>query len=133
MSSSVLLVNSVADERDMYVEFLHHSGIPSVDVCEADDAFTIAATARPDVIVTDIVLPRQRDGIALIERLRRDDRTQDVSIIVVTGWVMGQQRETALRAGCDVFLMKPCLPADLLREIRRAFKKSRGAEQGRRR
>ena len=56
----------------------------------------------------------------LIRQLRADARTCGSTIIVVSGRVFPADRIGAERAGCDVFLPKPCLPQTLLSEVRRA-------------
>ena len=73
---------------------------------------------HPDVIVADIMLPGI-SGLELARRLRDDARTKDTAIIVLTGRTFGGDEEQATAAaGCDRFLLKPCLPDDLAFEIR---------------
>jgi CheY-like chemotaxis protein len=112
-----LLVNCFPDERDMYVEYLRFAGFDPVEVCEPAEAFEIATSLLPTVIVTDLALPHGVRGVDLIRRLRSDARTRDAIIIVVTGHVFATERAGALAAGCDVFLAKPCLPQDLAAAI----------------
>jgi CheY-like chemotaxis protein len=115
----VLLVQSHDDSREMYSEYLRHSGLAAIAASNAADALTVAPMA--DVIVTGIRLDGGIDGIELIARLREDARTKHVPIVVLTAFAMQSDRERAERAGCDVFLPKPCLPEDLLREVRRVL------------
>jgi len=58
-------------------------------------------------------------GLELIRQLRADARTRHSTIVVVSGRVSPADRAVAERAGCDVFLPKPCLPDTLLSEVRR--------------
>jgi CheY-like chemotaxis protein len=115
--TSVVLVQPDADDREMYTEYLEHSGVETVAVGTAEDALAVAPNAG--VIVTGILLSGSTNGIELIRRLRTDDRTKRVPIIVLTTCVQPADYARATVAGCDVFLRKPCLPDDLLREIRR--------------
>ena len=69
----VLLVQADADSREMYAEFLRYQGFLPVPVSTARDALTVAPHA--DVIVTGLLLPVDMDGIELIVRLKRDERT----------------------------------------------------------
>jgi two-component system, cell cycle response regulator DivK len=75
------------------------------------------------------MVPTVSDGVEFIRRLRADDHTKHLPILVVTSWAWQTERLRAQDAGCDVFLTKPCLPDELLREIRRvlALGKLRGA------
>jgi CheY-like chemotaxis protein len=59
------------------------------------------------------------DGIEFIGRLKGDERTKANPGDRVDGMRMESDRERSEQAGCDVFLPKPCLPEDLLREVRR--------------
>jgi two-component system cell cycle response regulator DivK len=122
----ILLVQADADNREMYAEFLRFQGLLPVGVATARDGLTVAADA--DVIVTGLRLPEDMDGIAFIARLKGDDRTRQIPIIVLTACALRSDRERAERAGCDVFKPKPCLPDDLLREVRRLLAASEARE-----
>jgi DNA-binding response OmpR family regulator len=111
------------DALVMYAEFLRCRGLTPVPVTNATDALIAAPTA--DLIVTGIRLPGECDGIELITRLRGAEETQHKPIIVVSACAMDSDRARVKRAGCDVFLPKPCLPEELFAEIRRLLATSR--------
>jgi CheY-like chemotaxis protein len=111
----VLLVQADADSREMYSEYLRYQGFLPVPISTARDGLTVAPKA--DVIVTGLLLPGDMDGVEFITRLKRDERTKRIPVIVLTACAWKSDRERAEEAGCDVFLPKPCLPADLLREV----------------
>jgi CheY-like chemotaxis protein len=113
----VLLVQPHGDSLDLYTEYLERQGAHCIPVTSAEDAFN--AAARADVVVTGILLSGSEDGIALTARLRGDDRTRHVPIIVLTACVFENERQRAREAGADAFLGKPCLPSELYDEIRR--------------
>jgi CheY-like chemotaxis protein len=112
-----LLVQPEHDDREMYAEFLHHEGLAAVCMSNARQAMTIAPCA--DVIITGLRLPGEINGVELIARLKSDERTKHIPIVVLTASAWNTDRERAETAGCDVFLSKPCLPHELLRELRR--------------
>lgn len=116
---TVMLVASVQDDREMYAEYLRGSALTVIEVDHTTDAFSRAADA--DVIVTDVRIDRVSDGLYLIRQLRRGDGTKQTPIIVLTAWTFEPDRQGAQRAGCDAFLPKPCLPAELLAQIRRVL------------
>jgi two-component system, cell cycle response regulator DivK len=111
-----MLVQADADSREMYTEFFRYEGFLPVPVSNARDGLTVARKA--DVIVTSLLLPGDIDGIEFIARLKRDERTKRIPLIVLTACAWKSERERAEKAGCDVFLAKPCLPDHLLREVR---------------
>jgi CheY-like chemotaxis protein len=122
----VLLVQPERDDRQMYVEFLDHAGLTTMVASHAIPALSLASSS--DVVVTALLLPGPMDGFALIERLRGDGRTKQIPIIVLTSSAWDTERARAEKAGCDLFLAKPCLPMELLRGIRRVLATSRIAE-----
>jgi two-component system cell cycle response regulator DivK len=113
----VLLIEPHADTRDMYTEFFAHEGIRLTCLPDAHGALRLAAHAA--MVITGILLPGEMDGIALVAALRADSRTRAVPIIVLTACAWKSERVRADQAGCDVFLPKPCLPEELLGEVRR--------------
>ena len=112
-----LLAQPDRDDREMYVEFFHHEGLAAICVSSASEAMPIAPYV--DVIITGLRLHDEINGIELIAWLKHDTRTQTIPIVVLTACAWSTERERAETAGCDVFLTKPCLPCELLRELRR--------------
>ena len=72
-----------------------------------------------DVIITGMRLPGEIDGVDLIALLKHENRTKNIPIVVLTACAWNTERESAEAAGCDLFLSKPCLPCELLRQLRR--------------
>jgi two-component system cell cycle response regulator DivK len=101
----------------MYTEFLQYHGFTVIPVSNTHDALSLAWKA--DIIITGILLSGPFDGIELVRRLRSPGRANGRPIIVLTACAWQSDRARAQEAGCDVFLSKPCLPDELLREVRR--------------
>src|SRR5688500_12258148 len=117
MKNSLQLVHAHRDEREMYAEYLSAQGLP------VNEAGTTHAALPPiqaaAAAITCLLLPGLFDGVELIVRSRRDARTAEKPVVVVTASTFSQQLERARRAGADVLLIKPCLPAVLLGEVQR--------------
>lgn len=111
----VLLVQRDEDCREMYAEFLRHSGFVVLAVGNGYEALPLVADA--DVVVTGILMTGV-DGIELIRRIRHD-YGRNTPIVVLTACAFLADRQRADAAGCDVFLPMPCSPDALLYEIRR--------------
>lgn len=113
----VLLVDDHLDSLDIYALYLRAMGFTPITARTAEDAFARACADRPAVVVADVTLPG-RSGVDLVRQLRADDRTRHAGMIVLTGHGGDELRAAAAAAGCDRFLLKPCLPDELIAGIR---------------
>ena len=120
----VLLVQPSRDDGlEMYTEFLRYHGLAVIPVSDTRDALMLAPQA--DIVVTGMNLDDPMDGVELVSRLRHNDCTRSTPIIVLTACAWPKDRARAEGAGCDVFLPKPCLPNDLLGEVRQLLAATR--------
>lgn len=119
-----LVVDDDADTREMYAFYLNSEGIEVVAAGDYEDAFGKATTLRPDIIATDLGLTNAK-GVELCQRLTEHHVTKTIPIIAVTGRGMPREVLSAFASGCVSVLVKPCLPEDLLSEIRRVLDVSR--------
>jgi CheY-like chemotaxis protein len=67
----------------------------------------------------------QLDGWEATRRLKRDPRTAHIPVLACTGHAFGAPVERAIEVGCDAYVVKPCLPEDLLQHIRRLLARPR--------
>jgi two-component system, cell cycle response regulator DivK len=75
---------------------------------------------RPDAIIMDLSLPTM-DGWQATRRLKGDEITKNIPVIVVTGHALAGVEKSARDAGADMFLTKPCLPEDLAATVVRVL------------
>ena len=128
----VLLVDDYPDAREMYSEYLQFSGFDVVEAANGMEALQSAIDRSPDIILMDLSLPVM-DGWEATRRLKADERTASIPVVALTGHALAGISEGAKRAGCDAFVTKPCLPEDLVKEIRRILEAaSPTAKKGRR-
>ena len=119
----VLLVDDYPDAREMYTEYLEYSGFDVVEASNGMEALQRAIDSEPDIILMDLSLPVM-DGWEATRRLKGDKRTASIPVVALTGHALAGISEGAKRAGCDAFVTKPCLPEDLVKEIRRILESS---------
>lgn len=113
----VLLVDDYTDAREMYSEYLKFSGFDVVEAANGLEALQRAIDTTPDIILMDLSLPVM-DGWEATRRLKADPRTSSIPVVALTGHALSGTNEGAVKAGCDAFVTKPCLPEDLVSEIR---------------
>lgn len=116
-SPRVLLISDSADEREMYAESFRRGGFCTLQACSAADGFRLASELPPSAIVTDVRLAGDENGLELTRRLKQDERMRRVPVVILTGYVFTHDREAAARAGCDLFVPKPCLPDALSKVV----------------
>jgi len=113
----VLIADGNADTRDLYATALTSFGFETDAIGDLADAYPRAWQTHPDVIATEI----SRAGDAswnVIRDLKRDPRTRNIPVVLVTSQGERATRERAAREGCAAFLMKPCPPDDLANMLR---------------
>src|SRR5437773_7698513 len=127
----VLLADDYPDARAMYSEYLQFSGFDVIEATNGMEALKSAVERAPDIILMDLSLPVM-DGWEATRRLKADDRTKRIPVVALTGHALAGISEGARKAGCDAFVTKPCLPEDLVKEIRRVLDESKAPRKIRR-
>jgi two-component system phosphate regulon response regulator PhoB len=119
----ILIVEDEEDIADLIRFNLERAGF---DVLKAHDGITGTETAlreRPDLIVLDLMLPG-RDGYGVFRELRRDPRTMEIPVIMLTARAQTEDRIQGLEAGADDYLTKPFSPKELLLRVQAILKRS---------
>jgi two-component system, cell cycle response regulator DivK len=114
----ILVVDDYQDAREMYAEYLQFSGFRVAEARNGNEAVEKAFALKPDLILMDLSLPGM-DGWEATRRLKADEATRHIPVVALTGHALAGASEGAKRAGCDSFVTKPCLPDDLVVEVRR--------------
>ena len=114
----LMLVDDDKHSRDGYQIYLSDKGFRVHAFDGGIDALDFVKSSRPDLVVLDLGLP-DVDGWEVARRLKSDDHTKDIPIIAFSGRSLRHEQVSALRAGCDVHLTKPCSPDRLLGAIRK--------------
>jgi PleD family two-component response regulator len=114
----ILVVDGDASARALYRESLAIAGCDVVEASDGSYALAQAVMHPPSLVLTEVTLPFV-DGYTLCELLRRDTRTADVPILVVTTETRPAQIDRARKAGADVVLTKPTGIENILNEMRR--------------
>ena len=91
-----------------------------VTTTEPRNAFDMAITEQPDVIVLDIMMP-EVSGLQILQQIRNDSRVKDVPVIILTASTDADTKHEALELGATDFLNKPVDPLDLTPRMRNAL------------
>jgi len=86
----------------------------------AEDCLRFMEIARPAAIITELLLPRM-SGMDLLSRVKKDQQTKDIPVIILTRMKDPKVEELCMVAGCASFLKKPVDPNTLYRSIQYAI------------
>lgn len=115
----VLLIEDDVDAAEMYRLRLVADGYAVVVAHDGSDGLRIAAEEPPDFIYLDLRLPGL-DGFEVLERLRGDEATTHIPVIILSNYGEPELRERGLRLGALEFLVKAdTSPAQLSRTVER--------------
>lgn len=118
MSKKVLTVDDSRTIRNMLMMTLNGAGYHTVQAEDGQEGLEILDDAKPDVIVTDINMPRL-DGFGFIEGVRRNALYRAVPILVLTTESDQEKKNRARQAGATGWIVKPFDPAKLIDAIER--------------
>ncbi|MAQ18620.1 MAG: hypothetical protein CMN30_27970 [Sandaracinus sp.] len=115
----------VADDDPAVVWFFaglfREEGAVVVEVEDGVEALEAARTKRPDLIVSDILMPRM-DGLMLCRHLERDPALAEVPVILISWKEDFLQRMRELRAGASGYLRKEAASAQILQRVREVLR-----------
>jgi PAS domain S-box-containing protein len=111
----ILVADDNADMRRYVVRLLaYHFRVEVVSDGEA--ALASARDRPPDLILTDVMMPRL-DGFGLLRELRADPRTRSVPVIMLSARAGEESRVEGMQAGADDYLVKPFGSRELLARV----------------
>ncbi len=103
----ILRLLEVNFELEGFRVVLAHDGVEGVQVAQAE---------RPDVIVSDIMMPRA-SGIELVQTLKADAATAGIPIVLLSAKAQTADLKIGLDAGADDYVTKPFEPLDLVERV----------------
>ena len=122
MSATVLVVEDEPSIQELIAASLRHSGYKVLRADSAEDAMLLVTEALPDVVVLDWMLPGL-SGIQYARRLRSEERTTGLPIIMLTARSDEHDKVSGLDAGADDYLTKPFSPRELQARIKAVLRR----------
>jgi DNA-binding response OmpR family regulator len=95
-------------KKNNFGVLIAYDGVEALQICKEE---------KPDLILMDVMMPKM-DGIEAIEKLKEDENTQDIPIVILSA--LGQEMDVmrGLQAGASGYIVKPFSPQELLDEIK---------------
>ncbi|MEC8045946.1 MAG: response regulator, partial [Pseudomonadota bacterium] len=123
MANKLLIIEDEPDLRELLSFTLSREGYDVMEAETAETALQMLDSKLPDLAIVDWMLPGM-DGIELVKRLRRDDVTEDLPIIMLTARGEEPDKLKSFDVGIDDYITKPFSPRELLARIKALLKRS---------
>lgn len=127
MKRTVLIVDDEKDLVDLIRYHVEKSGLSCLEARDGETALCLGRERIPDLIVLDLMLPGL-DGLEVCRRLRKDPKTANIAIIMLTAKAEEVDRVVGLEMGADDYMVKPFSPRELVARINAVLR--RGQVQG---
>jgi len=115
--ASVLIVDDEAAIRDMVAAALEVAGFRCLRAENARTAYALIVDEKPDLVLLDWMMP-EVSGIEFLRRLRRDERSAELPVILLTAKAEEDNLVQGLDAGADDYVTKPFSPRELIARVR---------------
>ncbi|MDG1125601.1 MAG: phosphate regulon transcriptional regulator PhoB [Pseudomonadales bacterium] len=125
MPASILIVEDEKEIRELLVFTLLRDGYEVIEAETAEVALEKIDNRLPDLILVDWMLPGM-DGIDLAKRLRRDELTADLPIVMLTARGEEADKLRSFAGGIDDYITKPFSPRELLARVKALLRRSGG-------
>ncbi len=115
--ATILIVEDTLSELELINHYLRESGYNVINAVSAKEALNKAIEQRPDIIITDVVMPGM-SGFELCRSLKRTPATEKVPIIICTSKNQEIDRLWGMKQGADAYLTKPFTKEQLIRAVK---------------
>ena len=114
---TVLVVEDAISEQELIGLYLKEAGYNVINASSGKDALSKVESQKPDVVVTDVVMPGM-NGFELCRSLKKNPDTQKLPVIACTSKNQELDRLWGMKQGVDIYVTKPFTREDILRAVR---------------
>jgi two-component system, chemotaxis family, response regulator PixH len=116
LTRTILIVDDTPSEMELLRYYLQEEGYSVIGTDSAKDALEHAIAQKPDVIITDVVMPGM-SGFELCRSLKKNPLTERVPIIICSSKSQEIDRLWGMKQGATLYLTKPFSREDLLNAV----------------
>jgi DNA-binding response OmpR family regulator len=126
--AKILVVDDTEENLMLIAVILRLNGYQAVLARCGEEALKLVADEPPDLIVMDVMMPGL-DGIEVCRRLKNDERTRLIPLVIMTALDERKDKIRAIEAGADDFLTKPIDREELLARVKTALRLKRAMDE----
>ena len=128
--TTVLVVDDEPIVRDVVTRYLERDGHRIISAADGEEARSLIESEAPSLVVLDVMLPGDTDGLALCRWIRA---TSDLAVILLTARGDETDRIVGLELGADDYVTKPFSPRELATRVRTVLRRAQRSEPPRER
>ncbi len=128
---TILLIEDDPDIVELLQYRLEREGYPVITARDGERGVQTAKQRKPGVILLDLMLPGV-DGLEVCRRLKQDETTRDIPILMVTAKGEESDIVTGLELGADDYIAKPFSPREVIARVRAVLRRGTQRENGKR-
>ncbi len=113
---TVLVVDDGPAELELICRYLREGGYTVISTTDAKDALEKAESQKPDLVVTDVVMPGM-SGFELCRSLKKNEATQQLPVVICTSKNQDLDKLWGKKQGADAYVTKPFTREDLLQAV----------------
>lgn len=122
-NKTILVVDDEASIRDMLRVALEMAEYSVMEAADAQEAHGLIIDNKPDLILLDWMLPGA-SGVELARRLKREDVTQEIPIVMLTAKGEEDNKIQGLEVGADDYITKPFSPRELVARLKAVLRRA---------
>ena len=122
MKARILLVEDNPATMEVMQQELEILGYEVAVARDGAEAVEMANSELPDLIIMDILMPKM-DGGEATKQIRKNPKTQAISVLAATAKALPEDRERCLESGCDGYIAKPFSYKELRDVIEKLLRK----------
>jgi len=117
IGKTILVVDDIDDNIRLIRKVLGRRGYDVVAARSGEEAISVAQAERPDLILMDVRLPGELDGLEATMRIKALPHLAHIPILAVTASVKPEDEQRALDIGCSAFIRKPINISELPKQV----------------
>lgn len=116
-SKKILIIEDQADIRKLVKMTVNINDCEVYEASDAESGFAMVKAIKPDIILLDIMMPGEINGLQLCVILKSDERFKGIPIVMVTARGQLADKRAGLEAGADAYISKPFSPIKLIETV----------------
>jgi two-component system alkaline phosphatase synthesis response regulator PhoP len=123
---TILIVDDEPHIVEVVHDYLKQAGYRVLTARDGQMALTLIRHERPDLVILDLMLPGEMDGLDICRSIRREPSLSEIPIIMLTARIEETDRLIGLELGADDYVTKPFSPREVVARVRAVLRRAGG-------